>query len=925
MKIKSFYRMMILTSILVFLAVGNFLHSAPNEERLSKNVRILPEGFDVLKITEEAQIPNPSRLTAEPKRFCLLQYDNGLTLTYFPNWNPGDKNAIYFDPQECGVPYPFPFQITDTEFLLHNHAGVDFALVRFSIWSVGSDLCEGPQTEIWSSSGHLITTFYPDWAVVSFFDRICLDEPFFFTIEYVSGEQGTIPGLASDAQQDMVDTCYQWLWYAPNSPPWWEWNRFWNDPDPGWLMLRLKGETYSLACDTGWVWLGDNGYAPSGAPDVDENQDDWFRRCGPVAAGNCLEWFGTNASLGWSIPEFIDTLVSYFQTDSAGTEVHTMKTGIDDFLNDFAVPGLYSSIWPAPDFYVMEESLQVSQTIVLLLGFWWWDGESWWREGGHFVTMSGVKSQSLKIALSDPGKDAAEYGWPGRVRPPDHPPPPHHDTLHNDLLYVSHDIYQSSLESPTPGNPYWQLMDYLESDPDFPRQYTGKNFPSEFLSFYQPAPEGTTFVTEVEYAVMICSEQEHMFWETSYPDYAPSGMPDFDQRQDDWTNAETGQPTFCGPVTVANCFWWMDSKFNLPPGTMGDGMDQFPLVRDYLDDLSPYESWDDHDLWNVDHSVTPWSGVGPPPSTPQPFIPGSQTPGGVDSWGELVERLAWYMDTDGKRTVSSHLGTRVGDIDDAIEEWLSAETYSDGSSLSDSLCVKIWQGPSFAFVESLVEIHENVILLLGFWYLEDIRWRRVGGHYVTVAGINLAQLMIGLSDPFFDNAETGAPGRVLSGSYIPHTPTPHTDSTIHNDPGNVSHDIYDVDSNSPAPAGRWWIPDYPVNSDLDYFMDIFHQQNVPDEFVPSTQTYLPGYPIYTVVEYAILIDVLDYRGDVNGDGSIDMGDIVFLISYIFRQGDPPVPFSVGDVNCDRVVGLGDIVFLISYLYREGTISRCCGP
>ena len=35
---------------------------------------------------------------------------------------------------------------------------------------------------------------------------------------------------------------------------------------------------------------------------------------------------------------------------------------------------------------------------------------------------------------------------------------------------------------------------------------------------------------------------------------------------------------FCGPVAVANCFWWFDSKFADPEGTPGDGEDQFTLV-----------------------------------------------------------------------------------------------------------------------------------------------------------------------------------------------------------------------------------------------------------------------------------------------------------------------------------------------------------
>lgn len=896
----------------VFLFPGSFSHSAT-------------EGFEVLRIGEKAQIPSSSILEAESKEACLLQHDNGLALTYFPNWNAGDKNAIYFDPEVCGVPYAFPFQITDVEFLLFNHAGVDSSRVSFSIWTVGFNLCGGPETQVWSSPLYLIDTFYPNWALVSFSDSVCVDGPFFFAIEYASGELGSIPGLASDSQQEMVDTCYQWMWYAPHSPPWWEWNRFWNDPDPGWLMLRLKGETYSLACDTGWVWLADNAYAPSGTPDVYERQNDWVGRCGPVAAANCLEWFGTHSSLGWQVPEFIDTLASYFQTDSGGTEVGSMRSGIDDFLNDFAVSGLYSSIWPAPDLNVMAESLEVSQTIVLLLGFWWRDGENWWREGGHFVTMSGVKPPTLKIALSDPGEDAAEYVWPGRVRPPDHPPPPHADTLHNDLLYVSHDIYRSSLQSPAPGNPGWELIDYLQIDPDFPRQYTGMNFPPEFSSFYQPAPAGTTFVTDVEYAVMICARQEHIFWEASYPDYAPSGMPDFDQEQDNWINSGTQQFTFSGPVSVANSFWWMDSKFNLPVGTMGDGVDQFPLVRDYLDNLTPYQNWDDHDLWNVDHSATPWGLAGPPPSTPQPFVPGPQSPGGVDSWGELVERLAWGMDSDGQRTGGSHVGTKVQDIAVALEEWLSSETFSTGDNLADSLCAKIWKKPTFPFALTLVESHESLALLLGFWYIASNKWWRVGGHYVTVSGINSIESKIAFSDPFFDNAEAGGEGRVLSGSCIPHTPTPHTDSVMHNDPGNVSHDVYDVDLSSPTPAGEWWIPNYAVISNPDSFMNVFYQQNVPEEFVSSTQPYRPGYQIYTMVEYAILMDVLDYRGDVNGSGGVEGGDIIYLINYLFRHYPPPSPLSVGDVNCDGGVNAGDVVFLISYLFRHGPVSRCCGP
>jgi len=58
-------------------------------------------------------------------------------------------------------------------------------------------------------------------------------------------------------------------------------------------------------------------------------------------------------------------------------------------------------------------------------------------------------------------------------------------------------------------------------------------------------------------------------------------------------------------------------------------------------------------------------------------------------------------------------------------------------------------------------------------------------------------------------------------------------------------------------------------------------------------------------------------GDVNGDGVIELGDVVYLINYLYRDGDPPNPPEAGDCNCDEIVELGDVVYLINYLYRDG--------
>jgi hypothetical protein len=63
-------------------------------------------------------------------------------------------------------------------------------------------------------------------------------------------------------------------------------------------------------------------------------------------------------------------------------------------------------------------------------------------------------------------------------------------------------------------------------------------------------------------------------------------------------------------------------------------------------------------------------------------------------------------------------------------------------------------------------------------------------------------------------------------------------------------------------------------------------------------------------------------GDVNADGAVNAGDIVFLLDYLFRDGPAPHPLEVGDVNCDEVITAGDVVFLIEYLFRGGPEPSC---
>jgi hypothetical protein len=59
-------------------------------------------------------------------------------------------------------------------------------------------------------------------------------------------------------------------------------------------------------------------------------------------------------------------------------------------------------------------------------------------------------------------------------------------------------------------------------------------------------------------------------------------------------------------------------------------------------------------------------------------------------------------------------------------------------------------------------------------------------------------------------------------------------------------------------------------------------------------------------------------GDVNNNGIIDVGDVVYLVNYLYRNGPNPLPWwFAGDASCDKTVDVGDVVFLVNYLYRFG--------
>ncbi len=65
-------------------------------------------------------------------------------------------------------------------------------------------------------------------------------------------------------------------------------------------------------------------------------------------------------------------------------------------------------------------------------------------------------------------------------------------------------------------------------------------------------------------------------------------------------------------------------------------------------------------------------------------------------------------------------------------------------------------------------------------------------------------------------------------------------------------------------------------------------------------------------------------GNPNGDAYINVGDAVFLINHIFKQGPAPNLIMLGDTNLDNAVNVGDVVYLINSIFKDGPPPTCPG-
>jgi len=277
-----------------------------------------------------------------------------------------------------------------------------------------------------------------------------------------------------------------------------------------------------------------------------------------------------------------------------------------------------------------------------------------------------------------------------------------------------------------------------------------------------------------------------------FPDYAPHGLPDFDMRQDGGQSspvqAQEANWTRSGPAVAADAVWWLDSEAEFVRGA------KYDLV-------TSYGGWSDHD--------------------PQNVLP-------------LIGDLAGELQTSGQGT---NLENMVAGL----------RSYVDRQGVGTNFDVFSQKGPSQDWMIDQAQLHEVVLILIGFWQQNPGQWGRVGGHWVAACCWEPSSNTLDLCDPFFDRAAAGFPG-VAFGS-LP------TDPTVYNDAANVSYDLYGF-VDSPVPGAHWAPREYP-GSQVAEIVSNSLGQNFAADLEQYRSSYVAGRDIRIAADYAVVIRCLD--------------------------------------------------------------------
>lgn len=88
-----------------------------------------------------------------------------------------------------------------------------------------------------------------------------------------------------------------------------------------------------------------------------------------------------------------------------------------------------------------------------------------------------------------------------------------------------------------------------------------------------------------------------------------------------------------------------------------------------------------------------------------------------------------------------------------------------------------------------------------------------------------------------------------------------------------------------------------------------------------------GYVLSTPVDKSAIPCCKGIRGniDFDPDDIIDIGDLTYLVAYMFHGGPAPRCDIEADVNRDHVIDIADLNYLVDYMFNGGPAPKDCYP
>ena len=123
-------------------------------------------------------------------------------------------------------------------------------------------------------------------------------------------------------------------------------------------------------------------------------------------------------------------------------------------------------------------------------------------------------------------------------------------------------------------------------------------------------------------------------------------------------------------------------------------------------------------------------------------------------------------------------------------------------------------------------------------------------------------------------------------------------------------------------SGSIYFNKYTTRWVVDSFTDsvtVLFNTNIPDRQNYSFCGNQP-FPFFGIIEPILSNCCVGIRGNTNNDPNdqIDIGDLVFLVSYSFGEGPQPGCFEEADVDASGSLDIADIVYMVDYMFNIPT-------